>query len=406
MNTINQQKPADKWKRFWSFSMCTILLIGMFMIGCDDDSPGGVGDTDAPVVLSTQPEDNAEDVPVNTTVSATFSEDMNAASLNDSSFMLTENGSAITGVVTLTERTATFTANTELNTDTEYVATITTEAESEANVSLEDDYEWSFTTSASMNDTTGTDTTGTDTTGVALQEPLDLGSTSGFAIISRTGISHSGESEINGDIGISPGTSNDISGFQLTPDTTGEFATTSGVNGNIYAADYLGTTPDILLQAEEDLIAAYDNSWVETRGTATTLSGDLSGQTLTPGLYEADAAELSNNGLLTLDAEGNENAVFIVRSSSLTTGPGSEIQLTGNAQPENIYWVSDSDVSLGEESRMSGTVLSGGGIIMNAGSQIDGRLFLQGENASEVSLNNNIINASGVEKPTMGYNIK
>lgn len=382
MNTIKHTH--QKWKRLLNFPVIATLSLGVIFLGCNEDTPDGPDVTDAPEVVSTTPEDNAEDVEVNAEISATFSEDMSEASIHDSSFYLMENGMPVSGTVTLSGRTATLTPNFDLNSDTEYIATVTTEVESAGNVQMDDDYEWSFTTGASV------DTT--DTTDASVQDTLNFGSTGRFAVLSRNGIVHTGDSEINGDIGISPGASTDISGFDLTVDSTGDFSTATGVNGNIYASDYSGGTPDMLVQAEEDIITAYDNSMDTTRGTANELNGDLNGQTLTPGLYEGEALELSENGVLTLDAEGNSDAVFLFRSTStLATGSGSEVMLTGDAQPQNVYWVAETDVSLGENSINSGTYISGGDIDMLSGSDLNGRLMLQGENGNAVNLNGNTI---------------
>ncbi|MEX0608181.1 MAG: ice-binding family protein [Balneolaceae bacterium] len=398
MNKLITQFTREKWNRFFSVPIFATLLIAMVAIGCDDDSPEGSDDPEAPEVLSTIPVDNAIDVAINSIITATFSEDMDEGSLTDSSFYLSENGVAVAGEVTLDGRTATLTPNVDLITDTEYVATITIDVQSEDNLALENNYEWSFTTSANG------DTTGTDTTDAVVQDTLSLGAASQFVILTRSALTHDGDSSnIEGDIGISPGTSEDISGFVLTADTTGEFATATGVNGNIYASDYAGNTATLLTQAEEDIVAAYDSAYSDSRGEAVELSGDLNAQTLTPGLYEAESIDLAENSIIYLDAEGDAEAVFLIRvTSDLTVGSESEIMLEGDAQAQNVYWVVDGDVTFGENAMVYGNVISGGNITLESGAELEGRLLLQGEGASDINLNNNTITIPGSETTNGG----
>lgn len=105
-------------------------------------------DTTAPAVDSTSPADGASDVPVDTTVSATFSEPMNEATIDDRTFILESAGGEVSGTVTYnqTNNTASFSPDADLEPDTEYMATIDGDVEDNNSVAMGPDYTWSFTT--------------------------------------------------------------------------------------------------------------------------------------------------------------------------------------------------------------------------------------------------------------------
>lgn len=101
----------------------------------------------APHVDSTDPSGNAENIPTGTSVSATFSEEMDDETIHSGSFTLTkeDNDDNIEGAISYSEQTAHFEPNEELEMGTEYSAVIT-DAEDLAGNSLAENYEWNFTT--------------------------------------------------------------------------------------------------------------------------------------------------------------------------------------------------------------------------------------------------------------------
>ena len=103
-------------------------------------------DTTPPTVSSTAPANNATSVAVNTTISATFSEDMDASSVTTATFLVNDGSSNIAGTLTYSGTTATFTPTTDLDYDTTYIGTITIGVKDLAGNALETDYTWSFTT--------------------------------------------------------------------------------------------------------------------------------------------------------------------------------------------------------------------------------------------------------------------
>src|ERR1700726_2616935 len=123
----------------------------------------------------------------------------------------------------------------------------------------------------------------------AAQSPVNLRTAGNFAVLAGTTVTNTGLSNITGDLGVSPGTA--VTGFPP---------------GIVIGAQHDGDA--VAEQAEVHLRAAYNDA--ATRTPTTTVSGDLGGQTLTPGAYNS-ASSLGLTGTLTLDAQGNPGAVFI-----------------------------------------------------------------------------------------------
>lgn len=137
-------------KRF--LLIIAILLPVLGIIGC---STNGV-DTDAPTVVSTAPVDAATDVAVNSSITATFSEAMDPATITATSFTLMQGSTAIAGSVSYSGNTATFNPTTDLPYNTEYTATITVSALDEAGNALEENKVFSFTTGETVDSTSPT----------------------------------------------------------------------------------------------------------------------------------------------------------------------------------------------------------------------------------------------------------
>ncbi|MEO6253190.1 MAG: Ig-like domain-containing protein, partial [Ferruginibacter sp.] len=104
------------------------------------------GSTLSPVVISTDPANNATGVPLNKTVTATFNMPMNPLTINTTTFKLMQGATAVAGIVTYSGNTASFTPTAPLTLNTLYTATITTGAKNTVGTSLAANYVWSFTT--------------------------------------------------------------------------------------------------------------------------------------------------------------------------------------------------------------------------------------------------------------------
>lgn len=182
-----------------------------------------------------------------------------------------------------------------------------------------------------------------------------LGTTSTFAVLAADSIHSTGATVITGDVGVSPGTI--VTGFPP--------ATSSGAvqTGNAAAAT-----------AEADLLLAIND--VTARSTnVVTLSGALDGIELSPGLYST-TSPLTLTGTVTLNALGDPDAIFIIRtSSSLTTSAGSKVVLTGGAQAKNVVWLVGTTATLGSDSIFQGTILADQSITLNSGARLTGRVL-------------------------------
>jgi hypothetical protein len=120
--------------------MCFLAtLLVAFVAGCGQET------VTLPSVVSVTPAQGATGVPINTTVTATFSQAMSSASINTSTFILAGPGGAITGAVTYSGTVATFTPGAALGYGTTYTATITTGAATPGGAELIGPYVWSFT---------------------------------------------------------------------------------------------------------------------------------------------------------------------------------------------------------------------------------------------------------------------
>jgi hypothetical protein len=102
-----------------------------------------------PTVIITSPANGATGVVLNTTVSAGFSSVMNPATINTTTLTVTGPGAAaVSGAVSYSGTTATFTPAVSLAANTVYIATITTGATDPGGNALAANFVWSFTTGA------------------------------------------------------------------------------------------------------------------------------------------------------------------------------------------------------------------------------------------------------------------
>jgi hypothetical protein len=135
--------------------------------------------------------------------------------------------------------------------------------------------------------------------------------------------------------------------------------------GTIHAADSVAS------QAESDLAIAYTNA--TGRSSTATVSADLAGRTLRPGVYTSSSS-LGLSGDLTLDAQGDPNAVFVFQAgSTLTVGSGSHVLLIGAAQACNVFWQVGSSATVGSSSAFAGNILALTSISLTTGATLSGR---------------------------------
>lgn len=348
-------------------------------------------------------------------VTATFSLPMNAASINATSFSLAPQGGATLVPASVSynaaTRVATLTTTSALLVNTSYAAVIQSSVTSAAGTPLGCPYAWSFKTAQAagtgpapvnilasaarygvFGGSAGMTNTGNQTviTGSA-GNTADIG-TIATGTSSVTGFHDSAPSDVYTEVpGVNVG---DVTGkiFTCTTSTTGPTNPTNGVN----AASCAKAT-----QARLDAQAAYLD--LAGRPAGANPGGNLAGLTLAPGVYTAPAGSfLIQGGDLTLDAQGNPDAVWVFQMASTLTvgGPGaafpSSVILAGGAQAKNVFWQvgTSAIINAGGGGTMVGTIIAqAGAAFSTAGSVIP--LTLNGRALSlgaSVTLVNTFIN--------------
>ncbi len=331
---------------------------------------GSGPDTTAPTITLTSPASEATAVPTNASINATFSQAMDPATLNATTVTLVDetDSTPITGKITYnaTNWIVTFTPASALTAGDSFTAAVTTGAKDLEGKALAAGIvpnPWSFTTGS--------------TPGLS---SIDLGAAAGFEVLATSTISNTGATIVNGNMGLNAGTS--VTGFPpgivngaIEIDTTGvaaaQLALTAAFN------DAAGLSPAAIVGGD---------------------SGNLAGLTLYPGVYTSTPTSFQiTGGNLTLDAQGDANAVWVFQmpSSTLTlTTPTCEVILTNGAQAANVFWEVGSSATIGVGCAMEGNIMASASITLATGASLDGRA-LAGESAGAVTLDDNAVSASG-----------
>ena len=203
-----------------------------------------------------------------------------------------------------------------------------------------------------------------------------LGSAGTYSVLAGTGIANTGATSLSGDLGLSPSTL--IAGFP--PGT---------VAGTLHIADPSAA------QAQTDLTTAYNDAAGRTPDG--NFAGDLNGRTFTEGVYHTNAA-LALTGTLTLDAQGDPNAIFIFQvNAAMNTAAASHVNLINGAQASHVYWVVNGAAGTGANSTLAGTIMSNGAITLGDSTQLTGRALAYGT----ITLANNLIKFSSATPPTI-----
>ena len=110
--------------------------------------------------------------------------------------------------------------------------------------------------------------------------------------------------------------------------------------------------------------------------TNTTHAAEFGGETLLPGVYSIAAAG-SAAGIITLDAQGDPNALFIIKfGAAFSTGATTTVVLANGASAANVFWLAKAAIGLGASTVMKGTLLSeSGAVSLGANCIIDGRVL-------------------------------
>ncbi|MBL0062981.1 MAG: DUF3494 domain-containing protein [bacterium] len=222
------------------------------------------------------------------------------------------------------------------------------------------------------------------TTGQAFLESIDLGAASVYGVLAGSTVTNTALTTINGDLGVSPGTA--VTGFPP-----------GVVNGSMHEGDAAAA------QAKLDLTTAYNDAAGRTTAPIT-ISGNIGGQTLAPGLYKSNTSLEITSGDLTLDAQGDGNAIWIFQiASTLTTTSGRQVILSGGARAGNIYWQVGSSATLGTNSVFKGNILADQSITLTTGATLDGRALTR---IAAVSMDSNTITVPAVGAFVSNYSAR
>jgi hypothetical protein len=346
---------------------------------------GTAANVTAPTVTLTVPANAATGVAINQAVNATFSKAMNPLTISTATFTLVTGGAPVTGTVSydVPSQVATFTPSSTLTPGAAYTATISTgvqDLSGNALVSGTVPNPWTFTIA---------------TPAVVGPAPPSLGSAATFgAAGGAAGMTNSGIlTVVNGDIATT-GASTTVTGFHDTTVlpyiqfTAGCIYTETTLNvGTVNGAIYTATPPPapsslgcpnegtaataaIATKALADANAAFiATSPANMPPTVAAQGGELGTLTLPPGVYQSAPGTFGiTTGNLTLDAQGNANAVWVFQmGSSLTVGvagnPRSVILING-AQAKNVFWHvgSAATINAAGGGTMVGTIIATAGV--------------------------------------------
>ncbi len=206
---------------------------------------------------------------------------------------------------------------------------------------------------------------------------VGLGSAASFSVLAGSTVTNTGPTTMFGDLGLSPG---------------------SSVTG---APDVLGQThvdDAVAIGAKNALTTAYNDA--ASRPSNGSAGTDLAGQTFLPGVYTASSSLLLSSGNVTLNAQGDPNAVFVFQvASTLITGSNTTVLLTNGAQACNVFWQVGSSATLGTGTAFVGTIMASASITANTAATIHGRLLAQ---TGAVTLDTNTITTSNCASSESG----
>lgn len=199
---------------------------------------------------------------------------------------------------------------------------------------------------------------------------VDLGTAASFAVLAGSGISNTGTTTINGDVGLDPAGASSVTGFN-----------TVTLNGTLYTADA------VALEAKNDLLTAYNTAANAT--PVTTIATELGGTVLNAGVYNSSSGTFGLTGVVTLNGQNNANSIFIFQAAStLITASGSSVVLENGASACNVYFQVGSSATLGTTTSFEGNILADTSITLDTGATLLGRALA---NNGAVTMDTNVI---------------
>jgi hypothetical protein len=207
--------------------------------------------------------------------------------------------------------------------------------------------------------------------------PVGLGTAASFSVLAGSTVTNTGPTTMFGDLGLSPG---------------------SSVTGAPHVLGATHVDDAVAIAAKSSLTTAYDDAAGRpSNGSAGT---DLAGQVFLPGVRTASSSLLLSSGSVTLDAQGDPNAVFIFQiSSTLITASNTSVVLINGAQACNVFWQVGSSATLGTGTSFVGTIMALATVTANTAATIHGRLLAS---TGAVNLDTNTITTSNCPSSESG----
>jgi hypothetical protein len=212
---------------------------------------------------------------------------------------------------------------------------------------------------------------------LAAAASVGLGTAAPFSVLGGSTVTNTGPTTMWGNLGLSPG---------------------SSVTGAPHVLGQTHVDDAVAIAAKNDLTTAYNGA--ASRPSNGSAGTDLAGQVFLPGVRTASSSLLLSSGSVTLDAQGNPDAVFIFQiGSTLITGSNTSVSLINGAQACNVFWQVGSSATLGTGTSFVGTVMALASITANTAATIHGRLLARN---GAVTLDTNTITTSNCASSVSG----
>jgi hypothetical protein len=188
-----------------------------------------------------------------------------------------------------------------------------------------------------------------------------------------SGFAKNYNSNLTGDITTTATSNEVINGMSITPLFAGKYKVTFNSyynNAPIIRGPFSSSDATNQLQATYN----YLMSLTVTNSAHGVIFGG--GETLIPGVYSI-AGATSTVGTINFDAQGNPDALFVIRvGAAFATAASTNMVLLNGAKASNIFWVIQGVASMGASNILKGTIITNGGAISIAsGGELEGRLF-------------------------------
>lgn len=219
---------------------------------------------------------------------------------------------------------------------------------------------------------------------------VNLGAAGDFAILAGSLVSNVPTSAVTGNIGLSPASGANITGFGGAE-----------VTGVIYTVDATGPAGSVesatmLLAAKGDITTAYNDAAGRTPVPEGPFlnpgSGDIGGMTIVPGLYKFTSSLSITGSDVTLSGSDTDVWIFQI-ASELLVGEGIQVILAGGALPANIFWQVGTSATLGTTCIFQGNIIADQSVSLGTGATLNGRALA---NSGAVTIESSTVTRPGL----------